>query len=114
MKKNYIIFVSLLLLAGFAVAGCAQKKAESGSAAIEFSKTLESTKAKADYLLAQAQSFYNSKEFQDAVSVAQHVLSSVDKDSTKAKELLEKAKTEMAEAAKKALADFKKGLTAGK
>ena len=68
---------------------------------------METTEQKADYLLKQANAFYNSKEFQEAVNTAQYILRYLDKDSQQAKDLLQKAKEALASAAKGAVEDVK-------
>ncbi len=93
------IFVSL-------VAGCTQKAASSKDA-IENSKTMQTVQQKADYLIGQAKAFYNSKDFQQAVDIAQYVLSNVDKDSVQAKDLIEKAKAELAKIGQQKLDEMK-------
>lgn len=99
MKRTLIGgVVCFLVVAGLAVAGCSQSgpKAATSGDAIEASKSIETVQARKDYLIAQAQSLYNSQKFQDAVDVAQHVLRYIDKDSQEAKDLLEKAKDALA------------------
>jgi hypothetical protein len=105
------IFTSLLvaiLIVSVSLTGCGAKKAESSKEAIDMAKTMETAQEKANYLIGQAKAFYNSKEFQDAVDVAQYVLRYVDKDSQQAKDLVEKAKAQLTSAAKGALANFGK------
>ena len=68
-----------------------QKVAKTADEAIKFAKTLEGVQQKKDYLLAQAQSLYNSEELEEVVEIAKYVLEYVDNDAPKAKQLLEKA-----------------------
>ena len=89
------------------LAGCAQEKAASSKEAIEVAKEMETTEQKVDSLLKQANAFYNSKEFQEAVNTAQYILRYLDKDSQQAKDLLQKAKEALASAAKGAVEDVK-------
>lgn len=93
----------------FLNAGCA-KKAGSSSEAIQSSQSLKTVQEKANYLMNQAQSFYNSKEFQQTVETAQYVLSNLDKNSQQAKDLIEKAKVQLQAAAQKAMGDASKKL----
>ncbi len=100
----------LVLFCSLAVAGCGSKKAASSSEAINVSKTMETVQEKVNYLVEQAKAFYDSKDFQQTVKVAQYILQSLDKDSQQAKTLLEKAKTAILEAAKTAAEDMKNKL----
>ena len=95
MKKlSYLAVVACIMLS-FVVAGCGAQKAESSRAAIDNVKTMQTVQEKTDYLLSQAKAFYNSKDFQGAVDIAQHVLRYLDKDSQAAKDLLTKAKEQL-------------------
>jgi len=93
----------MFLVLSVVVAGCGPKKEASGSAAIEKSKSLQTTEEKVDYLIKQAEAFYNSDDFQNSVDVAQYVLATLDKDSGEAKALLEKAKEQLKGAAADAI-----------
>jgi len=103
------IVVAVMLLS-LVIYGCGPEKAESGKAAIETAKTMETAEQKAEYLVGQAKAFYNSKQFQDAVTAAQYVLRYLDKDSQAAQKLLEQAKEALTSQAKGAMEDAKKGL----
>lgn len=112
MKKILYIGVTVIVIAGLSIAGCAQKAAPVATSqeAISQSKTLATAQEQAKYLISQANSFINSKKFQDAITTAQYVLSNLDKNSLDAKSLLEKAKAELAKAAQSAVTDVKKKL----
>ena len=103
MKKLLLFFCVCLLVFGFALAACGQKKASSSSEAIDTAKAMESVEKQANYLVKQAELFYTSKEYKDAVASAQYVLNNLDKESAKAQELLEKAKAELGGALKNIL-----------
>ena len=107
MKK----FFSALIVTGtclsLLLAGCAQEKAASSKDAIEVAKAMETAEQKVDYLLKQANAFYKSEEFQEAVNTVQYILRYLDKDSQQAKDLLQKAKEALASAAKGAVEDAK-------
>jgi hypothetical protein len=94
MKKTYILVVACIMLS-FVLAGCGAQKAESSRAAIDATKAMQTVQEKTDYLVSQAKAFYNSKDFQGAVDIAQHILRYLDKDSQAAKDLLEKAKAQL-------------------
>lgn len=100
MKKLLVLFCVSLLVFGLALSACGQKKAASSSEAIETAKAMDSVEKQADYLVKQAELFYKSKEYKDAVASAQYVLNNVDKESQKAQDLLDKAKEEMGSALK--------------
>jgi len=105
MKKILLVATIFCLAAGiFLSAGCV-KKANSVSEAIQNSEALKTIQEKASYLIKQAEIFYNSKEFQQAIQIAQYVLNSVDKNSQAAKDLIEKAKAQLQAVAQKAAGD---------
>ena len=106
MKRFFWLIVALSLV----LSACAQEKAVSGSEAIEIAKAMETMQQKAAYLIQQANAFYNSQEFQQAVDVAHYILRYVDEDSQEAKDLLTKAKDALTAAAKGAVADATKKL----
>lgn len=105
MKELLISAVVICFACGmFLGTGCT-KKAATASEAIQNSQTLKTVEEKADYLMKQAEAFYNSKEFQQAIQTAQYVLSNLDKNSQPAKDLIEKAKAQLQAAAQKAMGD---------
>ena len=108
--KGFIAVLCVLVLVTGALAGCGPQKAQSSSAAIEQSKTLQTSEKKVSYLMGQAQAFYNSKEFQQSIDVARYVLNTLDKDSQQAKKLIEDATAKLKAAATGALDDAKKSL----
>ena len=107
MRKLLLIIV-ILLCVSIAVIGCGAKKEVSSNAAIEKSQALATVQQKVDYLAGQAKAFVNSKQYDQAVSVAQYILSNVDRNSLEAKSILEKAKTELAAQAKAKMEEMKK------
>lgn len=62
------------------------------NAIIEKAKTFAVNDQKVRYLIAEANKFYNAKNFQPVIDIAQYILKNVDKNSKEAKNLLEKAK----------------------
>ena len=88
----------------FLSAGCTKKSGSSGDA-IQYAQTLKTVEEKADYLIKQAQAFYNAKEFQQAIDSAQYVLNNLDKNYQPAKDLIEKAKAQLQAVAQKAAGD---------
>lgn len=107
MKKALTIAVLICIAAMFTVTGCAPAKAGSSQEAIQQSQTLQTVKAKTDYLITQAKAFYGTKQYQDVVSLTQYVIDNVDATSQEAKALLEKAKSEVSAEMKKAAAQVK-------
>lgn len=101
MKKLISAALLLNLIGIFMLVGCGSNKAASSNDAIEFAKTIQSLQEKTNYLLNQAKAFYNAKDFKQAITLAQYVLSYVDQNSAQAKDLLEKAKSGLASFAQK-------------
>jgi len=108
MKKLLFLLLALSVL----VVGCGSQAPEtaSGKEAITVAKALATADEKVDYLIKEAQAFYNSKSFQDVIDVAQYILTYVDSDSQQAKDLLEKAKSALTGQIDKAADDLKKGI----
>ncbi len=110
MRKSLVVALTVGLAVSFALAGCGPQKSGSSTEAINTSKAMETVKEKTDYLISQAKAFHNSKDFQGAIDIAQHVLSTLDKDSAAAKDLLAKAKSALEAKAKSAAEDVKGAL----
>ncbi|MFA5088916.1 MAG: tetratricopeptide repeat protein [Candidatus Omnitrophota bacterium] len=105
MKKALLVGAVVVVSFGLLLsAGCAKKSA-SAKEAIQNSQSLNTVQEKVDYLVKQAEAFYNSKEFQQAIETAQYVLSNLDSKSQSAVSLIEKAKTQLQAAAQKAVGD---------
>ena len=110
MKREIRALMTVTVLATLPmIAGCGQKAASS-SEAIQHAQTLKTPQQQADYLVTQAQSFLNSKQYQEAIQSAQYVLAKIDVNSQAARDLLEKAKTQLAGDAQGAVSDAKKKL----
>jgi len=73
-------------------------------------KVLSGTAEKVSFLLAKANEFYNSEQFQKAIDAAQYVLQYLDADSQEAKDLLAKAKDALVAAASDKLEEAKTGI----
>jgi len=103
------VFMAVIVVAFLSVAliGCGAQKEASSQAAIQKSQSMATIQQKTDYLVGQARAFINSKNFDQAVSVAQYILTNVNSNSQEARTLLEKAKSELAAQASKAMADVK-------
>ncbi len=109
MRKTAAIILTLCIAVSFMVTGCGAQKAGSSTAAIDYSKSLATVQEKTTYLVGQAKSFYNSKDFQGAVDIAQYVLRYLDKDSTAAKSLLQEAQEGLTAQLKAKADEVKKG-----
>lgn len=83
---------------------------ETSAQAISFAETLKTIQAKKDYLMQQAQMFYQSKQFQYCMDVAQHVLANIDGNSGDAKDLLNKAKEQLVSTATEKVGTVKNSL----
>ncbi len=101
-------FVMVCFVIALSLVGCAPAKAGSSQEAIQKSETLETVKQKTDYLINQAKAFYNTKQYQDVVTLTQYVIQKIDATSQEAKALLERSKTEMMAEMKKAAEEMKK------
>ena len=104
-----LAFVLVLFLT-LPLSGCGQAKAASGNEAIKNAEAMETVDQKVNYLLKQANTFYNSKDFQEAVNIAQYILRNLDSDSQQAEIIIKKAKEALASAARGAVEDVKKSL----
>ena len=108
MNKNFIVAMVVFLCLGIAFIGCGVKKQASTQDVIAKSQTMSSLKEKADYMVGQAKAFYNSKQYNDAIAIAQYVVTNVDSSSKAARDLIEKAKAELSAQAKSAADKMKK------
>lgn len=104
MRRILSLLIVVAVISGVMLCGCAQKEASS-SAAIQKSEAMAAVQDKVNYLIGQAKAFYNSKDFKEAINVAQYVLSRLDQNSQEAKNLLEKARGQLEAAAKKAASE---------
>ena len=108
MKRSIMILALVVLSVSIALYGCGAKKAASGSAAIESTKTMNTLDEKVTYLVGQTKAFISSKEYNDAMATARYVLTNLDKNSAEAKKLLDTARKELEAQAKKSVDDMKK------
>lgn len=106
MKKKLFSLAISLFLFSFIFSGCGPQKAESSREAIDVAKAMETTQEQLNYLISQAKAFYNSKEFQGAVDIAQYIIRHVDSNSDEAKSILEKARDALTSAAREQLPGF--------
>ena len=107
MNNFKLLGIILIAAVSFGMIGCGQKPAANAQAAIEESKSKGTVQQQADYLVGQAKAFLSSKNYDQAMTVAQHVLSNLDQNSQAAKDVLMKAKEDMQKAAQGAVKDLK-------
>jgi len=108
--KRFLYVASVLgLCLGLVLAGCGRKKAASSDEAITNANAMETTQEKVDYLIKQAEAFYDSKQYTDAVESAKYILRNLEEDSEQAKEILAKAQKELGSVVGDAMKDLKKG-----
>jgi hypothetical protein len=106
MKKALLLGIFVCLSFGmFLSAGCAQKSG-SASEAIQNLQALKTVQEKVNYMITQAQAFYNSKQYQETINAAQYILNKLDSNSQVAKNMIEKAKTQLQAAAQKTVGDM--------
>ena len=110
MKKIALVLLVMAISFSSVLVGCGPKKTESSSAAINTSEALTSVQEKVDYLLKQANAFYNSKEYKDAIDLAQYALLNLDKNSQGAKSMIEKATNKLKAEAQSMAAEMQKKL----
>ena len=110
MAKTLSALLIICLAFGLLITGCGPKKEASSAAAIDVAKTMETVQQKAEYLMAQAKAFYNSKEYDEAIKSAQYILRYLDKDSSAAREMIQKAQDAITAQAKAAAEELKKKL----
>ena len=104
--------LSVLLVAVFVVGvvGCgqAQKPQSANSAqAIQQTQSMPDVQAKVNFLVKEANAFLSSQKFDDAVNTAKYILSNLDKNSTEAKSILEKAQAELKKLAEQKVNEVK-------
>lgn len=111
MKRFLSLIPVILIAVCLTISGCGDKKAPSSQDAIDTTKTMDTVKAKTDYMVAQAKAFYDSKDFQGAVDIAQYVLRYLDKDNPQAKALLQEAQAAITTQLKTQAEEVKKGFS---
>lgn len=90
MKKLLVLVMVVCVGIVLVFSGCAKKAATSNDA-ISQADTLKTLDEKVKFLVSQANDFLDSKQYQQAVNVAQYILSNFDKNSADAKSILQKA-----------------------
>ena len=108
MNKIKLLCLGAALVFSLSAGGCVPKSAASAQEAIEQSKSKGSVQQQVDYLTGQANAFINNKNYDQAMAVANHILSDLDKNSDAARKILEKAKEDMHKAAQGAVDEMKK------
>jgi len=106
MSKFRINTLIISLIVGLMAFGCGQKTQSSGEA-IELSKAKATVEEQAKFLIAQANGFISSDNFDEAIKTAKYVLSNLDSNSIAAKDIIEKAKVELKKLAEQKMQDVK-------
>lgn len=111
MKSNKFVALFTCLVFVAAMAGCSQqpKSANSGDA-IQQSKSLKDVEAQVKYLVSEANAYISSEKFDEAVTIAKHVLSQLDSNSAEAKSIIEKAQAQIKALAEKKAEEAKAAL----
>ena len=107
MKRAASMLVVISLVGGLAVFGCA-KKAANSQEAITTAKGMKTVDEQVNYLVGQANTFVNSKDFDDAINTAKYILGNLDSNSQAAKDIVTRATEEMKKAAMGAMGDMQK------
>ncbi|MBF0479649.1 MAG: hypothetical protein HQL26_09215 [Candidatus Omnitrophica bacterium] len=102
MKNKFLLF-GLVMFFMVGLAACSQKpKSANSEEAIQQSQTLKTVDDQVKYLVNEANGFVNTKNYDQAVNIANHILANLDKNSAPAMSVLEKAQAQL-----KAMADKK-------
>jgi len=110
MRRIIYGFLSVGLLFSLQFSGYTQDKTVTAKKIIEKSKDVSSIKSQLNYLIPQAEAFFNSGQFQKTIDIAQYILKYLDNNSDGAKSLLEKAKAALANQAKGAVSNVSERL----
>ena len=102
MKKFLVLVMVACVGMVLVFSGCAKKAATSNDA-ISQADAFNTVNEKVKYLVSQANAFVSSKQYDQAISVAQYILSDLDKSSAEAKGILQKATEQLKAEATKAL-----------
>ena len=113
MKKATITLVIVCIAFSTALVGCGPKKVATPKEAIETAKTMDATKARENYLVAQAKAFYEAKDYKGAIELSKYVINFVDKNSKSARGILQKAKEDLSAQMRQAAKELKKKFSAG-
>ncbi|KJJ83849.1 hypothetical protein OMAG_002290 [Candidatus Omnitrophus magneticus] len=108
MRKFFMLVCFLIVATAIVLTGCGAKKAESSQAAIKQAETMATVEEKTNYLVGQAKAFYNSKDLQEAVNIAQYVIIKLNADSSAAKDILAKAQADLTKEMQKSAEELKK------
>jgi hypothetical protein len=80
------------------------------SEVINESRSLETVNKQLDYLIQEARDFYNSKEYKEALELAEYILTYLDQHSEQALDLIEKIKNHLSDITASTAEDIKKML----
>ena len=108
--KKYITFALVCGIVLSLSCSADSLKSSSGQEAIKNSQKLKTKKAMEKYLLGQANAFYKAQKCAYASEVSRHILTFLNKDCLKARELLSKSDACSESAVKKTAEDTRKKL----
>ena len=92
--KALVTSLIALLVMSFVFVSCAQesgKQMPSSTSAIEKSNSMKTPEEKGNFLVQQAQRFLDSKQYEDAQTTAQHVITNFQAQAAEAKKILKEA-----------------------
>jgi hypothetical protein len=133
MRNKIVMVGAIFLLAGVVLAGCQRQQENSATQqvkipeavkqvvvektttaveAIKQSEAILSIQDKVRYLIGEANNFYDAKQFQPVIDIAQYILGNLDANSSPAQSLLEKAKQGLQAAAQSTVSDVTQKLNA--
>jgi hypothetical protein len=108
MNQRSLFFLEMYLFLAILLFGCTSQQAANSQEAIKESKTKGSVQQQVDYLVKQGEAFINSKDYDDAVAVANHILANLDQNAQEAKNILTKASDNVRKTTQGTLQDLQK------
>jgi len=90
VRKFAVIMMVLCLTSGIVLTGCGIKKAVTSEDAIKAAQAIEGKHKQERYLLDQAQEFSDAGDFKGALELARYILTSIDRRSSVAREMIQK------------------------
>lgn len=109
VRFRYFILLVILFLSP-SIMGCEENKLPSVTQVIDQSKFEGAQEKQVDYLIQEARKFYDSKEYKEALELAQYTLTYLDQHSQQALDLIQKIKDQLSVVASSAAQDIRKML----
>ena len=107
----FLKFTSIIIITIMCGVGCGSRtvpSAKTSSEAIEIANLQSNTEKQVDYLVKQAEQFLDDDNYDEAINVANYVISHLDKDSQQAQEIMAQASIEMEQVTQQALEEARK------